>query len=72
MNQLPETISYKEASERWGVDRAVIQREIGKGNIKAYLPGKRMQICVESGDAWFLGSDERAMKSASGLLGKRR
>lgn len=64
---LPETISYTEASNRWGVDRALIKREIGKGNIKAYRPGKRVHISIESGDAWFLKSSERAMKSARGL-----
>ena len=70
MTSLPQTISYTEASKRWGVDRAVIRREIGKGNIKAWLPGKRMLIDVKSGDAWYLGTSERAMKSASGVLKK--
>ncbi len=61
---LPETITYSEAAKRWGVDRAVIRREIGKGNIKAFMPGKRMQIDMNSGDSWFLKSCERAQKAA--------
>ena len=57
---LPETISYKEAAKRWKVDRAVIRAAIKRGDIVAYLPGKRMAINVESGDEWFLNSAKRA------------
>lgn len=62
---LPETIGFKEAMRRWGVSRPRIQAEIGKGNIKAYRPGKTFHIDIESGDAWFMKSAERAQKSAA-------
>lgn len=62
---LPETIGFEAAMKRWGVSRSRIQAEIGKGNIKAFRPGKTFFISVESGDAWFMKSSERAMKSAA-------
>lgn len=69
---IPETISYDDAAKRWGVDRALIKREIGKGNIVAFRPGKRVHISVESGDKWFLESKSRAQESAKRSPIKRR
>ena len=53
---IPETITIEEAKARYKCDRKAIMAAIYKKIIKAYKPGKAIQVDLESGDNWYLST----------------
>ena len=53
---IPETITIKEAMELYKCDRKAIMAAIYKKIIKAYKPGKAIQVDKESSDNWYFST----------------
>ena len=53
---IPETINIEEAEERYKSDRKAIMAAIYAEEIKAYKPGKAIQVDLESADKWYFST----------------
>jgi len=57
---IPETIDISAASKRYKCSARTIRRRIKTGEIAAIMPGRQILVVLDSGDAWFNGTADRA------------
>ena len=53
---IPETITIAEAMERYKCDRKAITTAIHSEIVKAYKPGKAIQVDIQSADDWYFST----------------
>lgn len=65
---IPETITYTEAAQRYNCDRQAIRRAVNAGRITAYKPGKEVRLVLHEADLWFYSTRIKTTEEK----GKRR